>query len=90
MHPIPVPKILNLPARRTHGKQPKNAAAKPPITAKSNFRGKLESLFDQEREFLRTISTIVLLSSGERRESGGERKGYKWDFRGKMEVSGGV
>lgn len=77
-HPIPPPppspKILNLPTRRTHRKQPKSAAAKPPRTAKSNFRGKLESLFDQEREFSRTFPAIVLLSSGERRERVEERE----------------
>ncbi|KAF5197562.1 myosin-like protein [Thalictrum thalictroides] len=80
--PPPTPKILNIP-RRTRRKVTKQVIGKPVIGKESDknssitttttrrcYRGKLESLFDQERVFSRTVP-IVLFNSGvdcERRE----------------------
>ncbi|KAK3032966.1 hypothetical protein RJ639_035794 [Escallonia herrerae] len=64
--PPPTPKILNLP-RRTRRKRPQSRRVRPPIVSSANDRGKLESLFDQERVFTKEIP-VVLLNSSERRE----------------------
>ncbi|KAK1390847.1 myosin-9 [Heracleum sosnowskyi] len=56
------PKILNLPTAKTRRKKSKNAAMKPP-KRKEYYKGKLESLFDQEREFSRTCPAVVLANN---------------------------
>ncbi|KAK2967815.1 hypothetical protein RJ640_027709 [Escallonia rubra] len=89
--PPPTPKILNLP-RRTRRKQPKSRRVRPPIVSSANDRGKLESLFDQERVFTKEIP-VVLLNSSERRErveeeeesgGGGGFVEEKWRFQAEI------
>ncbi|KAF8396146.1 hypothetical protein HHK36_017759 [Tetracentron sinense] len=93
--PPPSPRILHLPRRnrRKNTKQlaGKSVAVKEPETRRK-YRGKLETLFDQERTFSRTVP-IVLLNSGdcetERRErvedfeSGGFGE-EKWRFQAEI------
>ncbi|KAL7202498.1 hypothetical protein ACSBR1_034049 [Camellia fascicularis] len=96
--PPPSPKILNLP-RRIRRKQPRKAAAKPPVSGefRGNYRGRLDALFDQERTFSRTIPIVLLNSSGggddddERRErveecgnGGGGSVEEKWRFQAEI------
>ncbi|KAI8526188.1 hypothetical protein RHMOL_Rhmol13G0289500 [Rhododendron molle] len=89
--PPPSPKILNLP-RRTRRKQPRKASGKKPPVA-----GRLDSLFDQERAFSRTVPVVLLNSGGggerrervEEREEGGGGGGVKegeekWRFQAEM------
>lgn len=62
LHPLPPqlsPKILNLPTAKSRRKKSKNAAKK-----NEYYKGKLESLFDQEREFSRTCPAVVLANNG--------------------------
>lgn len=64
-HPPPPqlsPKILNLPTAKTRRKKCKSATMKP-LKRNDYYKGKLESLFDQEREFSRTSPAVVLVSN---------------------------
>ncbi|PIA48439.1 hypothetical protein AQUCO_01400791v1 [Aquilegia coerulea] len=72
--PPPTPKILNIP-RRTRRKVIKPIIGKPvtenTTTTRRCYKGKLESLFDQERVFSRTVPIVLFNSGGgdcERRE----------------------
>ncbi|KAE9462242.1 hypothetical protein C3L33_05863, partial [Rhododendron williamsianum] len=89
--PPPSPKILNLP-RRTRRKQPRKAARKT-----TGGAGRLDSVFDQERAFSRTVPVVLLNSGGggerrervEEREEGGGGGGVKegeekWRFQAEM------
>ncbi|XP_058199311.1 uncharacterized protein LOC131314579 isoform X2 [Rhododendron vialii] len=89
--PPPSPKILNLP-RRTRRKQPRKAAGKT-----TGGAGRLDSLFEQERAFSRTVPVVLLNSGGggerrervEEREEGGGGGGVKegeekWRFQAEM------
>ncbi|XWS71169.1 hypothetical protein CRYUN_Cryun03dG0116100 [Craigia yunnanensis] len=65
----PIPRILHLP-RRPRRKAPKASPSKLPSLQKER-KGKLVSLFDQERSFTRGVVPVVLVSP---RESDGERR----------------
>ncbi|KAF4391140.1 hypothetical protein F8388_009562 [Cannabis sativa] len=75
--PPPTPRILHLP-RRPRRKTPKTVAGKPSSSeAKKDRKGKLETLFDQERAFTKNGIPIVLLGHGGREElvvEGSERR----------------
>ncbi|WOH07822.1 hypothetical protein DCAR_0727256 [Daucus carota subsp. sativus] len=60
-HPPPPHKILNLPTAKTRRKKSRNAAMKP--NRNDYYKGKLESLFDQEREFSRTSPDVVVANN---------------------------
>ncbi|PON89153.1 myosin-like protein [Trema orientale] len=98
--PPPTPRILHLP-RRPRRRTPKTVAGKPSSSeARKDRRGKLESLFDQERAFTRASVPIVLLGhageEGERRRErveerevnggggGMELEEEKWRFQAEM------
>ncbi|KAF9600818.1 hypothetical protein IFM89_013053 [Coptis chinensis] len=100
--PPPTPKILNIPRRhhrKTTTKQlPRNNTPLSDIQ-RSTCRGKLESLFDQERVFSRTSVPIVLLNSfndsqrtqrrerveeTEFKESNEEEESEKWRFQAEI------
>ncbi|XP_038900838.1 golgin subfamily A member 6-like protein 7 [Benincasa hispida] len=81
----PTPRILHFPRRpRTRRRASKSLPAKP--TSGFGGRGKLEALFDQEREFLKEDFPVVLMDR--ERESGGYRgraaAEEKWRFQAEM------
>ncbi|XVF04736.1 hypothetical protein REPUB_Repub05bG0110700 [Reevesia pubescens] len=61
--PQPTPRILHLP-RRPRRKAPKPSPSKLPSLQKER-KGKLESLFDQERSFTRGVVPVLLVSPRE-------------------------
>lgn len=64
--PPPTPRILHLPRRHPRRKAPKNIPGKPTSAsdARKDWKGKLETLFDQERAFTRASVPVVLLDYG--------------------------
>ncbi|KAL5567114.1 hypothetical protein UlMin_030278 [Ulmus minor] len=94
--PAPTPRILHLP-RRPRRKTHKNVPGKPSLSeVRKDRKGKLETLFDQERVFRGGSVPIVLLEGGDcerRRERVGERENCggglaleeeKWRFQAEM------
>ncbi|KAJ7964089.1 putative Myosin-related [Quillaja saponaria] len=66
--PPPTPKILHLP-RRPRRRPNKTLSGKPTSSdARRDHKGKLESLFDQERTFSRNVPIVLLDYSERRRE----------------------
>lgn len=88
----PTPRIIHFPRRpRTRRRPSKSLPAKP--SSGFDGRGKLETLFDQERAFLKDGCPVVLMDRGggrservEERESGGSGAAAeeKWRFQAEM------
>ncbi|XP_057483810.1 uncharacterized protein LOC130770374 isoform X2 [Actinidia eriantha] len=76
--PSQSPQILNLP-RRSCRKHPRKPPGKPPVSGeiRENCKGRLETLFDEERVFSRTVP-VVLLGGVERRERVEERESWRF------------
>ncbi|CAO2837315.1 unnamed protein product [Amaranthus hypochondriacus] len=89
--PPPTPKIIHLPRRISRRKTPtkigflKSNSNSNPFLRRPQ-KGKLESLFDQERAFSYTIPPVVLLNSVERgkAENVPENEEEKWRFQAEM------
>ncbi|GKU94020.1 hypothetical protein SLEP1_g7562 [Rubroshorea leprosula] len=90
--PVPTPRILHLP-RRPRRKQTKAIPSKP--TLQRVKKGKLETLFEQERSFSRGVVPVVLVRPGESEERRRERveegesgvvavEEEKWRFQAEM------
>ncbi|EEF48895.1 centrosome-associated protein CEP250 isoform X2 [Ricinus communis] len=86
----PTPRILHLPRRPRRKPQIKANAVKP--SSQRDKKGKLETLFDQEREFARGVLPIVMVTDQcqeGRRERVAERESVvmeeeKWRFQAEM------
>lgn len=79
----PTPRILHFPRRpRTRRRPSKSLPAKP--TSGFDRRGKLEALFDQEREFLKEGFPVVLMDRETESGGGNAAAEEKWRFQAEM------